>query len=129
MGWLISFVVAVTALGFFSHITFNFKAVADWMHSENPGTKYTASQDVSRYLEWRGDAVHRRDDPAALKPPLGWAIYVGNFDTGRGSRSVEPGRPFSVSAGDNDVFYWFQQDREYSDGTRRNATPPRPFTR
>ncbi|HLD32791.1 MAG TPA: hypothetical protein VJB10_04345 [Candidatus Peribacteraceae bacterium] len=111
------------------HLWAQFDSVADWINSENAGSKYPISRDISRYLEWQGDAVHRRTDPAALEPSLGWAIYVGNHKEGRGSRAVEPGQPFPVEAGDNDVWYWFQQDREHQDGKRRNPTPPREFTR
>ena len=130
VAWLISFVVSVAALGFFSHITFNFKAVADWMDSEDPGQKYSGdTRQITRYLEWKGDAVHMRDDPAALRPPLGWAIYVGNYNTGRGARPVEIGQPFPVDPGDSEVFYRFRQDPEYHDGVRRNPTSYRSFTR
>lgn len=104
-------------------------AIYDWMGWEGFGIKYSLDRDASKYLEWKGDTVHMREDPAALKPPLGWAIYVGDHKEGRGSRAVEPGQPFPVEPGDNEVWYWFQQDREHQDGKLRNATPARPFTR
>src|SRR3989344_3311398 len=91
-------------------------AIYDWMGWEGFGIKYSMDRDAAKYLEWRGDAVHMREDPAALKPSLGWSIYVGNSKEARGSRAVEPGQPFPVEPGDNEVFYWFQQDSEYQDG-------------
>src|SRR3989344_4498524 len=127
--WLTSLAVSIAVLALFSHVVFDFPLGADWVHSENPGSRYPSSRDISRYLEWRGDAVHMRDDPAALKPPLGWAIYVGDYDTGRGARPVEIGQPFPVDPGDSEVFYRFRQDPEYNDGKRRNPTAYRAFTR
>lgn len=129
VAWLISLAVTLASLALFSHVAVNFQEVADWVHSENAGSKYPSSRDISRYLEWRGDAVHMRDDPAALKLPLGWAIYVGDYNTGRGARPVEIGQPFPVDPGDSEVFYRFRQDPEYNDGKRRNPTAYRAFTR